>query len=86
MALREDPEKDEAPCVLVKVADKVMPADGEEEGRAQWKPSTHELSIMISLSVISFMIALDASVIVTSLSVRILTLATFLNLINYLTC
>ena len=34
-----------------------------------WKPSTHQLLIMITLSVVSFMVALDACIIVTSLSV-----------------
>ena len=33
-----------------------------------WKPSTHQLLIMITLSVISFMVALDACIIVTSLN------------------
>lgn len=37
-----------------------------------WKPDRHALSIMIVLSVISFMVALDACVIVTSLSVSFL--------------
>ena len=36
----------------------------------EWKPNAHELMIMITLSVISFMVALDACIIVTSLSVR----------------
>lgn len=36
----------------------------------EWKPTTHQLMIMIALSVISFMVSLDACIIVTSLSVR----------------
>lgn len=35
-----------------------------------WKPSTHQLLIMVTLSVVSFMVALDACIIVTSLSVH----------------
>ncbi|KAH8880928.1 major facilitator superfamily transporter [Thozetella sp. PMI_491] len=34
----------------------------------EWKPSKHELLIMISLSIISCMVALDACIIITSLS------------------
>lgn len=36
----------------------------------EWKPTTHQLMIMVALSVISFMVSLDACIIVTSLSVR----------------
>lgn len=36
----------------------------------EWKPTTHQIMIMIVLSVISFMVSLDACIIVTSLSVR----------------
>ncbi|KAJ0119718.1 major facilitator superfamily transporter [Diaporthe amygdali] len=34
----------------------------------EWKPTTHQLMIMVALSVISFMVSLDACIIVTSLS------------------
>lgn len=34
-----------------------------------WKPDRHALSIMIVLSIISFMVSLDACIIITSLSV-----------------
>ena len=34
-----------------------------------WSPSSHELSIMVVLSILSLMVSLDASVIVTSLNV-----------------
>lgn len=34
-----------------------------------WKPNTQQLMVMIVLSVISFMVSLDACIIVTSLSV-----------------
>lgn len=34
-----------------------------------WKPNTQQLMIMVVLSVISFMVSLDATIIVTSLSV-----------------
>ena len=37
-----------------------------------WKPSVHELLIMISLSIITLMISLDATVVVTSLTVTFL--------------
>jgi hypothetical protein len=40
--------------------------------RSQWKPSFHELLIMVVLSLISLMVALDACIIVTSLSVSTL--------------
>lgn len=33
-----------------------------------WKPSTHELLIMLSLALISLMVSLDASIIITSLT------------------
>ena len=36
----------------------------------QWTPTRHELLVMISLSLISLMVSLDATVIVTSLQVR----------------
>ena len=38
-----------------------------DEDMAHWKPTNHELLIMVSLSIISMMIALDATVIITSL-------------------
>lgn len=41
-----------------------------------WKPDGHALSIMIVLSVISFMVSLDACIIVTSLSVSLLVITT----------
>ncbi|POS77854.1 major facilitator superfamily transporter [Diaporthe helianthi] len=34
----------------------------------EWKPTTHQVMIMVALSVISFMVSLDACIIVTSLS------------------
>jgi hypothetical protein len=40
-----------------------------ESDAAVWKPTRHELLIMISLSLLSLMISLDATVIITSLSV-----------------
>lgn len=46
------------------MADEALRADA-----AEWKPSTHEMLIMITLSVISLMTALDACIIITSLSV-----------------
>jgi hypothetical protein len=51
-----------------------MPFQGTDEtlvsGLQPWKPSTHELFIMLSLSLISFMIALDATIVVTSINVQ----------------
>jgi hypothetical protein len=41
-----------------------------EEKTLEWKPNLHELLIMISLSMISLMVSLDATIIITSLSVR----------------
>lgn len=43
-----------------------------------WKPDRHALSIMIVLSVISFMVSLDACIIVTSLSVSLLSIHCYL--------
>lgn len=37
---------------------------------SHWKPSSRDLMIMITLSGLSLMVSLDASIIVTSLSVR----------------
>lgn len=34
----------------------------------KWKPSTHELLIILTLSVVSLMVSLDASIILTSLT------------------
>jgi len=39
-----------------------------------WSPSSHELSIMVVLSILSLMVSLDASVIVTSLNAMVLDL------------
>lgn len=47
-------------------------ADESLRKKVEWKPTTQELLIMIVLSVISFMVSLDATIIVTSLSVRAL--------------
>lgn len=35
-----------------------------------WKPNTQQIMVMVVLSLISFMVSLDATIIVTSLSVR----------------
>jgi hypothetical protein len=40
-----------------------------ESSTKEWKPSTHELLIMISLAIITFMISLDACIVATSLHV-----------------
>jgi len=43
----------------------------DESTEPVWKPTTHEFLIMISLAIISIMISLDATIIVTSLSVSL---------------
>lgn len=50
--------------------DKLKVVDESLRQETEWKPTTHQLMIMIALSVISFMVSLDACIIVTSLSVR----------------
>lgn len=39
-------------------------------GFPAWKPTGHELAIMLTLAIISLMVSLDATIIITSLSVR----------------
>lgn len=41
----------------------------QQKGDLDWKPNTQQLMIMVVLSVCSFMVSLDATIIVTSLSV-----------------
>lgn len=41
---------------------------GNESTDPVWKPSMHQLAIMICLAIISFMISLDATIIITTLS------------------
>lgn len=58
----------------VEVVNRTAGDDGNvEEARVEttpaWKPSRQELMIMLTLSTISFMVSLDATVIITSLSV-----------------
>lgn len=50
--------------------DKLQVVDESLRQETEWKPTTHQLMIMVALSVISFMVSLDACIIVTSLSVR----------------
>lgn len=50
--------------------DKLEVVDESLRQETEWKPTTHQLMIMVALSVISFMVSLDACIIVTSLSVR----------------
>lgn len=40
-----------------------------EPKQSEWKPTRHELMIMATLSGLSLMVSLDASIIVTSLNV-----------------
>lgn len=44
---------------------------GAEPKQEEWKPQKQELLVMLTLSIISLMVALDATIIVTSLSVKI---------------
>ncbi|KAI3398352.1 hypothetical protein diail_9444 [Diaporthe ilicicola] len=61
MGLFQDDSKQQ-PEVKLAVVDESLRQETE------WKPTTHQLIIMIALSVISFMVSLDACIIVTSLS------------------
>ena len=47
------------------------PADEEKamSKETEWKPSAHELAIMLSLSVTSLMTALDATIVTTTVGV-----------------
>lgn len=47
----------------------VAEAKGEPHSTEEWTPTKHELLIMVSLSFISLMVALDATVLVTVLPV-----------------
>jgi len=42
----------------------------EANNGPEWKPTLHELLILVSLAAISLMVSLDATILVTSLSVR----------------
>lgn len=42
----------------------------QQAGELDWRPNPQQIMVMVVLSVISFMVALDATIIVTSLSVR----------------
>jgi MFS family permease len=74
MSSKETSDVESVPVIMADEA--AVVSDGE--GQQQWKPSTHELLIMIALSVISFMVALDACIIVTSLTVSSRTILSFL--------
>jgi hypothetical protein len=47
--------------------DSDIEAKGEVAASSEWKPTRNELFVMISLSFISLMVALDATVLVTVL-------------------
>ncbi|KIV87194.1 hypothetical protein PV11_02756 [Exophiala sideris] len=51
-------------------ADKQLDADdtSHKNQAGQWKPSGHELMVMLTLAVVSLMVSLDATIIITSLS------------------
>jgi hypothetical protein len=61
---RPTDEKETVPAVTVVDVEAAPPPTGPE-----WRPSVHEVLIMIVLSTISLMVSLDACIIVTSLSV-----------------
>lgn len=42
----------------------------ERPNEEEWKISTHQLCIILSLTIVNLVVALDATVIVTALSVR----------------
>lgn len=48
----------------------VEDAGSDKTQEAEWKPTGHELLIIITLGIVSLLVALDASIIVTSLGVR----------------
>lgn len=70
--LRRD-KKDGNPAVRVGTvgsnSDVESGSSPSSEPLSEWSPTRHELLIMITLSIISLMVALDACIIVTSLSV-----------------
>jgi hypothetical protein len=43
--------------------------EAQKPAPQEWKPSFHQVVILISLAIISLMISLDATIIITSLSV-----------------
>lgn len=43
----------------------------DTDNAGKWRPSGHELMVMITLAVVSLMVSLDATVIITSLSVQL---------------
>lgn len=53
-------------------------ADESLQEKVEWKPTTQQLLIMVVLSVISFMVSLDATIIVTSLNVSALPSSLFM--------
>ena len=53
-----------------KVSEGFLEKESELPAALEWKPSTHELLIMLTLSIVSFMVALDACIVVTSIGVR----------------
>lgn len=60
------PTNHTVPDLTVAGANEAAPTPTNEPG---WKPSVHELLVMATLSVIMLMVALDACIVVTSLSV-----------------
>jgi hypothetical protein len=42
---------------------------GPAPSSANWKPSAHEILVIISLAIVSMMISIDATILITSLSV-----------------
>lgn len=50
------------------VDESIQPQAGDPD--LDWKPNTQQKLVMLILSIISFMVSLDATIIVTSLNVR----------------
>lgn len=49
--------------------DRFLPSDEHVAHQISWAPSNRQVLIMITLSVLSFMVALDSCIIITSLNV-----------------
>lgn len=64
MGFRRDKQEPQVP------EPEVVDESLQQAGELDWKPNTQQLMVMVVLSVISFMVSLDATIIVTSLSVR----------------
>lgn len=64
-----DQNKTDGSVGVVDDMDQVRDADTAGAQPQIWKPNRHELGVMLTLSLTSLLVALDATIIVTSLSV-----------------